>query len=275
GVLLVDAAHGAHLPFLGENPFLGADLVVTSAHKTLPALGQSALIFSSARFTAETLRKAAAITGTSSPSYLIMASLDRARAHMEGQGKRDYAKTILSVQKLRETFPSLQGANLDPARFTLLCSDGFALQNALEAQNIYPEMADQNHVVFICTCNDNLEDFEKLEVALQSPVSLPQGEGAQCAHWADEGVPRPIVAHTGAKEAVPTPTIALSPRLALFSPKETLSLSAAEGRISAVQIAPYPPGVPIVAPGEVISKKHLAYLARIGYNMKDKIEVVL
>ncbi|MEG2959712.1 MAG: hypothetical protein RR828_08255, partial [Oscillospiraceae bacterium] len=187
--------------------------------------------------------------------------LDRARAHMEGQGKRDYEKTILSVQKLRETFPSLQGANLDPARFTLLCSDGFALQNALEAQNIYPEMADQNHVVFICTCNDNLEDFEKLTKALQSlppQESLPQGEGAQCAHWADEGVPRPNVAQAGAKEAVPTPTIALSPRAALFSPKETLSLSAAEGRISAVQIAPYPPGVPIVAPGEVISKKHLA-----------------
>ncbi|MEG0440969.1 MAG: aminotransferase class V-fold PLP-dependent enzyme, partial [Oscillospiraceae bacterium] len=79
GVLLVDAAHGAHLPFLGANPFLGADLVVTSAHKTLPALGQSALIFSSERFTVEALRKAAAITGTSSPSYLIMASLDRAR----------------------------------------------------------------------------------------------------------------------------------------------------------------------------------------------------
>ncbi|MEG0441909.1 MAG: amino acid decarboxylase, partial [Oscillospiraceae bacterium] len=71
------------------------------------------------------------------------------------------------------------------------------------------------------------------------------------------------------------PLVVLSPRAALFSPKETLPLSAAEGRISAVQIAPYPPGVPIVAPGEVISKKHLAYLARIGYNMKDKIEVVL
>ncbi|MEG1430709.1 MAG: amino acid decarboxylase, partial [Oscillospiraceae bacterium] len=136
--------------------------------------------------------------------------------------------------------------------------DGFALQNALEAQNIYPEMADQNHVVFICTCNDEQEDFEKLTKALQS---LPLSEGAQCAHRAEE--------------AVPIPTIALSPRAALFSPKEILSLSAAEGRISAVQIAPYPPGVPIVAPGEVISKKHLAYLARIGYNMKDKIEVVL
>ncbi|MEG0755155.1 MAG: aminotransferase class V-fold PLP-dependent enzyme, partial [Oscillospiraceae bacterium] len=211
GILLVDAAHGGHLPFLVANPFLGADLVVTSAHKTLPALGQSALIFSSERFGAETLRKAAAITGTSSPSYLIMASLDRARAHMEGQGKRDYAKTILSVQKLRETFPSLQGANLDPARFTLLCSDGFALQNALEAQNIYPEMADQNHVVFICTCNDKPEDFETLTNALTALVppqeSLPQGEGAQCAHWADEGVPRPNV--------VPIPTIALSPRAAL------------------------------------------------------------
>ncbi|MEG1396907.1 MAG: aminotransferase class V-fold PLP-dependent enzyme, partial [Oscillospiraceae bacterium] len=270
GILLVDAAHGGHLPFLGANPFLGADLVVTSAHKTLPALGQSALLFSSERFGAEALRKAAAITGTSSPSYLIMASLDRARAHMEGQGKRDYEKTILSVQKLRETFPSLQGANLDPARFTLLCSDGFALQNALETQNIYPEMADKNHVVFICTCNDKQEDFDKLEVALQSPVSLPpRGPNALWAFGLNEPFLNPWCpsSQAGADEGVPRPIVALSPRAALFSPKEILPLSAAEGRISAVQIAPYPPGVPIVAPGEVISKKHLAYLARIGYNM--------
>lgn len=67
----------------------------------------------------------------------------------------------------------------------------------------------------------------------------------------------------------PQPEIVLRPRQALFAPTKTISLEESEGCISAGQIAPYPPGVPVVAPGEVISKKHLAYLQEIGYNNRN------
>ena len=62
------------------------------------------------------------------------------------------------------------------------------------------------------------------------------------------------------------PPAALSPRQALFAPREAVPLADSAGRIAACQIAPYPPGVPVVAPGEVIQKKYLAYLREIGYN---------
>ncbi|MEG2421136.1 MAG: aminotransferase class V-fold PLP-dependent enzyme [Oscillospiraceae bacterium] len=266
GTLVVDAAHGAHLPFLGENPFLGADLVVTSAHKTLPALGQGALLFSGGKFSPEDLRRAAAVTGTSSPSYLVLASLDLARGHMMEQGRGDYEKTIAQVQKLRDFFPSLRGKNLDPARFTLLCDDGFALQEALYAQNIYPEMADKRHVVFVCTESDKPKDFTALAKALQDQSPPLSDPSRQTPDRGARPTPPP---------KVPAPVVTRTPRAGLFAPKERVPLPAAVGRISAQILAPYPPGVPVLAPGELISKKHLAYLTEIGYNIEDRIEVVL
>ena len=83
GVLVVDGAHGAHLPFLGNDHLSAADLVVTSAHKTLPALGQSALLLAGERFPHAGLRRAASLYGSSSPSYPMMACLDLCRAWME------------------------------------------------------------------------------------------------------------------------------------------------------------------------------------------------
>ena len=67
----------------------------------------------------------------------------------------------------------------------------------------------------------------------------------------------------------PEPEIILRPRQALFAAQKTILLADSEGQISAGQIAPYPPGVPVVAPGEIITKKHLAYLQEIGYNNPD------
>ena len=72
----------------------------------------------------------------------------------------------------------------------------------------------------------------------------------------------------------PAPEQALSPRQALFSPRETLPLAQCAGRVSAQQIAPYPPGVPVVAPGERIEKKTVAYFQQIGYNIAEGVQTV-
>lgn len=253
--LVVDGAHGAHLPFLGINHYQGADLVVCSAHKTLPALGQAALIFSGEAFHGDDLRRAASIHGTSSPSYPILASMDLARAWMESEeGLGCYRAACERVSWLRSKFPALTGENLDPGRLTLRVHDGFAVQRKLHEKGVWPEMADSGHVVFIVTGADTVEDLDRLERALDE-LDLQLEE---------EACPMP-----------PEPEIVVRPRQALFAETRSLPLNRCEGEISAEQIAPYPPGVPVIAPGEVISKKHLAYLTQIGYNMEKEVHILL
>lgn len=244
--LVVDGAHGAHLAFLGIDHYSGADLVVCSAHKTLPALGQAALLFSGGKFTGDDLRRAASIYGTSSPSYPILTSMDLARAWMESEeGNTRYQIACQRVALMRKKFPALDGDNLDPGRLTLRVKDGYSVEHQLQERGIWPEMADGGHVVFIVTGADTTEDLDRLEQALND-LNL-QEDNSQ--------YPMP-----------PMPEVVLRPRQALFAAAQVLPLEMCEGKISACQIAPYPPGVPVVAPGEVISKKHLAYLREIGYN---------
>ena len=250
GKLLVDGAHGAHLPFLGENPFLGADAVVVSAHKTLPALGQGAMLFTSGILPAQ-VRRMAAVFGTSSPSYLILASMDAARDWLEGEGGSLYREAALQVSRLREKFPALggEGLSLDPTRLTLKVKDGPAFARALEGRGIVPEMEDGGHVVLICTPWDLRENFRRLEEALEAMA----GEMGPCPP-----IPAPLL-----------PRRVCSLREALFAPVETLPLEQCAGRTAAAPLAPYPPGVPVVAPGEGITEKELAYFAKIGYNKTD------
>ena len=259
GKLFVDGAHGAHLPFLGLAPFWEADVVTVSAHKTLPAMGQAALLFFDG-FALDRVRQMASVFGTSSPSYPILASMDLARQWMEEVGAWEYQRVALRVAGLRQKFPSLRpqfGLSLDPCRFVLKVKDGPAFAAALEERGIYPEMEDGGHVVFICTAQDSDEDFLCLERALEELRHLT-GDGPD--------IPAP-----------PIPERVLSPRQALFAPVREWPrpLKDCQGEIAGCQIAPYPPGVPVVAPGERISKKELAYLQKIGYNMLSEVWTVL
>lgn len=246
--LLVDGAHGAHLPFLGYEGYRAADAVVTSAHKTLPAPGQTALLFANG-FPLSELQRWGAVYGTSSPSYVLMAALDAVRDYMEGEGTARCRETARRVKELRARWPALgerDGLRLDPARLALTGPDGFALADALRERGIYPELADLGHVVCILTCADGRPELERLERAL-----------------ADTGLAGPCAPTPPPPEV---PETVLTPRQALFAPRRALPLADSAGRIAAGQIAPYPPGVPVIAPGERIEKKHLAYLREIGYN---------
>ena len=189
--------------------------------------------------------------GSSSPSYLLMASLDTARDYMEREGTRRYRQTVQWTGELRERFPALRPGNveLDPARFVLCCTDGFALAEALRRIGIFPEMADRGHVVFLLTCAEDAERISRLKAALEQLGAVREPARSPCPP--PPGLPRPV----------------LTPRQALFAPRETIPLGQGEGRISAGQIAPYPPGIPVLAPGERLEKKHLVYLREIGYNI--------
>ena len=245
--LMVDGAHGAHLPFMGYTGYAAADAVVMSAHKTLPAPGQTALLFANG-FSLDDLRERGSLWG-SSPSYVMMAALDLVRDYMEREGAEASAQTAARVENFAKEYTTLSGCGevLDPLRLTLCCGDGFALADELRCRGIYPELADRGHVVFIFTCADGEAEFARLTAALKE---LQVRGDFHCP-------PPPEF-----------PERVLSLREALFAPRIPMALEDSEGRISAVQVAPYPPGIPVIAPGERIGKKHLAYLKEIGYNNK-------
>ena len=255
--LMVDGAHGAHMCFYTDNDYQAADVVVVSAHKTLPALGQSALLFANG-ISLDELRRMGSVYGSSSPSYLLMASLDLARDWMLREGGNRYSKAAGWSLYFRNTYPSLRYdmEKLDLTRLTLLTEDGFALEERLRQRGIYPEMADRHHVVFIFTAADGDEEAKRLDAALRELMDQNAG---------------PV--SFGDISPVEIPEQVMSLRKALFALRETIQLEDSEGRIAACQVAPYPPGIPVIAPGERIEKKHLAYLKRIGYNKKI-IEVV-
>lgn len=246
--LMVDGAHGAHLPFLGYEGYKAADVVVMSAHKTLPAPGQAALLFANG-LSPEELRRMGSVYGTSSPSYVMMAALDGVRSYMEKEGGRRCTSLCPAIEELRKKYSAGReiSADTDPLRLTVPCQDGFALAERLRERGVFPEMADSGHVVFIFTCADDGNDVKRLEETLD------------------------LLGVEGFRPCPPPPEwpeTALSPREALFAPREEGELWESEGRIAACQVAPYPPGVPVIAPGERIQKKHLAYLKEIGYNHK-------
>lgn len=255
--LVVDGAHGAHLPFLGgESPFGGADILVCSAHKTLPVYGQGALLFAGREYPAKDVRRAASVVGTSSPSYPIMASMDCARAYLESkEGRLDLLCTKSCAARLAARFGALKNVRLDPLRLTLEVANkgGFALKRQLEAEGIFPEMADADHVVFLFSVSNTPRDFERLEDAL--------------ARWYVSG-------EIDRTALPPAPEQVVSPKEALTAPREGRVLSESEGLVCAQQVAPYPPGIPVIAPGERITKKCLAYLADVGYNVQQEVDVL-
>lgn len=264
--LVVDGAHGAHLPFFaGEGVYGQADLVVSSAHKTMNAYGQAALLFGGADVTAEELRWAASVCGTSSPSFPVLASLDYAREHLESpKGRANMEWAVREVLALRESFPHLETAGAtDPLRFVLAvnvaAAAGYEVKDWLERRGVFPEMADRDYVVFLLSGNNQEEDVTRLVLALQE---LPEV-------W--PGIYDPVFPPAVLPEL---PQRRLTPAQALMAPRRRGALFESEGRVCLSQVAPYPPGVPVVAPGEVISKKTLAYLREIGYNGPETVFIL-
>lgn len=271
--LVVDGAHGCHLPFLqgkteGEGWFTGADLVVSSAHKTLPVYGQGAVLMAGAEspFEGEELRWACSVTGSSSPSYPILLALDRARARFTTEeGRGELEQTVEEAERFCRRFAGMRGERMDPMRVTVRVErrvlDGFALQERLEGAGIYPEMADMDHLVLLFSPNNTREDYELLWEELEKiELEFPG-----------------IFVEKTSNHVFPEPEPALSPKEALLSRRRRSErpLEECAGEVAAQQVAPYPPGIPVIAPGEKITEKTIAYLREVGYNVKKHIDLVV
>ena len=265
--VIVDAAWGGHFGFSSHLPQhvlqLGADALITSVHKALPGYSASALLLAQGKLlNLDRIEQSFETTHTTSPAGAPLASIDGCRALLETRGDELTSELISLV----ESFKASVQANFDatiflnttdflPQRFdpvkivlraNILGLSGVDVERELEEANIRVEMADQDTIVFLATLADTADDFKVLEKALVPVLKSLQGP----ARKTQTSLSWSIV-----------PTVAMSIRDAYFADTEFVSAKEAIGRISADLIAPYPPGVAVVAPGEVLTEQIVHGLA--------------
>ena len=258
--LIVDAAWAAYLGFHPDLPphaiAAGADGMVTSAHKALPACTQGALVFARTRFLDRArLDRAFEATHTTSPAGAITASIDACRALLARDGKQLCARLLRLVAAARRRLAEvpgvavLDGPGVDPAKLVVLLAgagaDGYAVERDLIAAGMPVELGDRDMIVPIITVADGEDTVARFTGTLMAAIERHRGPPRR---------PDPSPAWSV------SPEMAIPPREAFFAPNETVGADAAAGRISAELVAPYPPGIPVLAPGEVITGDALAAL---------------
>lgn len=264
---------GGDAPCVGASEAVGAFgidrrctyIMCCSAHKTLGALGGGAFALGNAD--KGEMLGAMQLFGSSSPSYVILASLDRAiEAAADDAGRAALAACAGRVAGLRERVAAMpnvavlgdgDGLRIDPTRFVFAIdgADGREVAEWLERERgVVAEMADSRNVVFIMTAQDGAAEVARLEAAVKDCVVPLSGGGTFLAPPRAERV--------------------VTLRDALLFPTEAVRLADAEGRVAGEAIAPYPPGVPVVAPGEKISRKTIAFFKDIGYNVDKEVRVL-
>jgi arginine decarboxylase len=314
--LLVDEAHGAHFAFHPQLPIsalaAGADLSVQSIHKTLGALTQASMLHIQGDridggWAKPTLRdrisKALQLVQSTSPSYLLLASLDAARQQMALHGKELMSRTLQLADEARTRIsqipglsvldifpsstnltppnpPSLIGKGeyfspsptrggvgerfaLDKTRLTVTVSGlgltGFAAEEILDQQlGVTAEFASLQHLTFIISLGNTHEDIEQLvqaftKLAMTSPPNskapVEIGEKRSKVLWDNL--------------FMMGNSLRISPREAFFAATETLPIEETTERICAEIVCPYPPGIPVLMPGEIITHAALEYLRQI------------
>lgn len=268
-VLLVDEAHGAHLHFSRRLPAdaiaQGADMAVQSAHKTLCAFTQTAYLHvKSDKVNIEQVRKALRLVQSTSPSYMLMASLDYARALMEGQGKYMLERAIDLAVEIRQRLKAagivcpgdeMVGrygiAGFDTTKLIINMShwgySGYDIERILRQEyKVQLEMSDPYNGLAMITLADDRSTVGALEKALMDMVQKFLKRGRLPVEDVD----------------IPLPPMALTPREAYYSPKAEVPLDEAEGMICGDFIVPYPPGIPILCPGEIITKEAIEWIEK-------------
>lgn len=268
-MVLVDEAHGAHLAFGGELGLpvsaieAGADIVVQSPHKTLPALTQAAWMHLNNLELAEGMQQTLNIFHTTSPSYLLLASLEFAGNYAAAYGKGLLRRLVQPVKLLELKSRQLNLAvwprsGKDWTKLVLPNRQG--LTKLLRDRGIFPELVQGRNVLFMLTMADALDysGIAALAQILPEIGQLPEFDKA------DE------------TSTPPLPEQACSPREAWIHKGERVHITNALGRISRHVIAPYPPGTMIVAPGQRLGKEQVEYLQMLhaGKVVPEWIEVI-
>ena len=270
--LIVDEAHGAHLGFCDDfaknSCTQGADLVIHSVHKTLPALTQTALLHVNGNLVDRGLvRRFLDIYQTSSPSYILMAGIDNAIDYVKKEGKKDFRVFAKRFRKMCEELRCLEKLKIlmpDPLSHKKAYQENGYRENVhqdigklvisvrgsdlsgkelydllLHEYHLQPEMATETYVLAMFTVCDSQEAYERMTKAL---VAIDERIGFA------EGNPT-------LEDPVVPPLIACELAEAWDLGSRKLDLKASVGRVSAGFVELYPPGVPILVPGEIITEE--------------------
>jgi arginine/lysine/ornithine decarboxylase len=273
--LVVDQAWGPHFGFNDRLPptalSQGADAMLTSTHKIAGSLTQSAMLHigDSGRIDIGAVSRALRLMRSTSPSSLLLASLDGARRQLSLHGEQLLHETLEAIAAAREKLETIPGialvdaslvgrmgiAGYDPLRIVLdvrgTGRTGYDIADALrQSYDVHVELPLQATVVFVVGLGESLANLRRLAGDVEEVVKRISEPGATA----------PIVPPTAALSN----TVAVPPRDAFLGEAEQIAVDAAIGRISCESIAAYPPGVPALLPGERITAETVAYLRELA-----------
>ncbi|MGF1589254.1 MAG: aminotransferase class I/II-fold pyridoxal phosphate-dependent enzyme [Pleurocapsa sp.] len=271
--LLVDEAHGAHFAFHNDLPpsamSVGADLTIQSTHKTLSAMTQASMLhIQGERVCRQRINKALQLVQSTSPSYLLLASLDAARQQMATQGTELMSQAIAMSNEAKNKIAEMTNLSIftpkiqpgcqhfDITRLTLNLSKlgitGFEADEILHEQlGVTCELPSLQHLTFIISLGNTADDIHQL---IQACETLSQSITPRIISFP------PILPHSSC--CIPH-TLKVSPREAYFTDTETIPIKEASDRLCGELICPYPPGIPLLMPGEVIAIEAIEYLQQV------------
>ncbi|MFD3158636.1 aminotransferase class I/II-fold pyridoxal phosphate-dependent enzyme [Haloimpatiens sp. FM7330] len=271
--VLVDSAHGAHFgvnKLLPKNAIeLGADMVVMSSHKTLPSFTQTAYLHIGNSVDEHKVDFYVSAFLSTSPSYMLMCSMEYARYYLEEKGDAAYTKLIDMLSHYRSMINTLSrfhiigkediqndDFDIDTTRYVINVEKGYSGHKLLEylrTKKIQAEMSDSQNVVLIFSPFNTEKELKKLYEALKTcPMDLIEEKYIETRKY-------------------DIPIMKIIPCEIMNKKKVSIKIEKAEGKISANSIVPYPPGIPLIMPGEIISGNTIDV---IKYNIRNGMTIL-
>jgi arginine decarboxylase len=285
-IVLVDEAHGPHLPFSASLPIgaieAGADLVAQSTHKSVGSLTQTSwLLGQGERINKRRITQMHQMLQSTSPNYIFLASLDMARHQLATAGKALVSRTVELSLYLRNELHKISGVttmeytdikdrvtNYDCTKVLIDAKElgltGVAFERMLRDHRIEVELVQAHHVLVLITIGDTKESITALIQAVQAISDTVLSTSHKSNNIKDENLQN----LSKYSAVLPEPIVRVTPRNAMYANREQVRLQDALHRIAGETIAYYPPGIPCVAVGEVISESVLQYIENrkaLGY----------
>ncbi|MBR5467893.1 MAG: aminotransferase class I/II-fold pyridoxal phosphate-dependent enzyme [Firmicutes bacterium] len=267
-IVIVDEAHGAHFKFNSFFPEtaldMGADIIIQSAHKTLPVPTQVSLVHvKGKRCDLPRLKTILAMLQSSSPSYLFMASVDICREYLDTKAEEDFEKYVENLKGLRGKLSKLKNFRLLDADVNgkygikeidlgkiVLSSDNI---NCIEVSKMLDEkyglimeMSCPGHLAAMTSVSDEKSGFDRLAKAFEEIDNIDFEKNA----------------HDKTSFDIPVPKVCISPRDAFYKESTSCDFEKAAGKIAAEFVIPYPPGIPVCTPGEEITAEAIEILKK-------------
>lgn len=264
--VLVDEAHGAHLHFTNQLPLsamdAGADMAAVSMHKSGGSLTQSSILLLGSQINAEYVRQIINLTQSTSASYLLMSSLDVSRRNLALRGKESFEKVIKMAEYARQEINAIGGYyayskelvdgvsvyDFDVTKLSIYTQGigltGIEVYDLLRDEyDIQIEFGDIGNILAYISIGDRIQDIERLVGALADIKRLYSRDGKDLI--------------TG--EYI-QPEVVLSPQEAFYAQSKIIPLSESAGAISGEVVMCYPPGIPILAPGERVTQEIIDFV---------------